>query len=136
MKATKTTPRGIRNNNPLNIRIGNTWLGEVPNPTDSEFEQFVSILYGLRAAFYILRRYIRRYGRNTPQKIIAAWAPSSENNTVAYVASVCQRARIVADEVIDYANKDIMCRLVEAMAYVECGRAIDMKTIEKAYDVT
>lgn len=136
MKKEKTNPRGIRNNNPLNIRIGNTWLGEVPNPTDSEFEQFVSLQYGLRAAFYILRRYIRRYGRKTPQKIIAAWAPYSENNTAAYVATVCQRAHIVADEVIDYANKDVMCRLVEAMAFVECGQAIEIEKIEKAYDVT
>lgn len=54
-------PRGIRNNNPLNIKIGNNWLGEVTDPTDPIFEQFVSMKYGLRAAFIILRRYIRVY---------------------------------------------------------------------------
>lgn len=41
-------PRGIRNNNPLNIKIGNDWKGEVPN-TDGTFEQFESMEYGLRA---------------------------------------------------------------------------------------
>ena len=129
------TPRGIRNNNPLNIRIGNTWLGEVPNPTDSEFEQFVSVRYGLRAAFYILRRYIRRYGRNTPAKIIRAWAPAVENNTQRYIEVVCKRSLIAPDEVVDYADKKTMVRLVKAMAFVECGVQLDDDVIGSSYDI-
>ena len=129
------TPRGIRNNNPLNIRIGNTWLGEVPNPTDSEFEEFVSVRYGLRAAFYILRRYIRRYGRNTPVKIIRAWAPAVENNTQRYIEVVCKRSLIAPDEVIDYADKNTMVRLVKAMAFVECGVQLDDDVIGCSYDI-
>lgn len=128
-------PRGIRNNNPLNIRIGNTWLGEVPNPTDSEFEQFVSVRYGLRAAFYILRRYIRRYGRNTPAKIIRAWAPAIENNTQRYIEVVCKRSLIAPDEVIDYADKKTMVRLVKAMAFVECGVQMDDDVVGESYDI-
>lgn len=129
------TPRGIRNNNPLNIRIGNTWLGEVPNPTDSEFEQFVSVRYGLRAAFVILRRYIRRYKRNTPAKIIRAWAPAIENNTQRYIEVVCKRSLIAPDEVIDYADKKTMVRLVKAMAFVECGVQLDDDVIGSSYDI-
>ena len=129
------TPRGIRNNNPLNIRIGNTWLGEVPNPTDSEFEQFVSVRYGLRAAFVILRRYIRRYERNTPAKIIRAWAPANENNTQRYIEVVCKRSLIAPDEVIDYADKKTMVRLVKAMAFVECGVQLDNDVIGSSYDI-
>lgn len=129
------TPRGIRNNNPLNIRIGNTWLGEVSNPTDSEFEQFVSVRYGLRAAFVILRRYIRRYRRNTPAKIIRAWAPAIENNTQRYIEVVCKRSLIAPDEVIDYADKNTMVRLVKAMAFVECGVQLDDDVIEYSYDI-
>ena len=129
------TPRGIRNNNPLNIRIGNTWLGEVPNPTDSEFEQFVSVRYGLRAAFIILRRYIRRYGRNTPAKIIRAWAPAIENNTQRYIEVVCKRSLIAPDEVIDYADKKTMVRLVKAMAFVECGVQLDDDVVGSSYDI-
>lgn len=129
-------PRGIRNNNPLNIRIGNTWLGEVPNPTDSEFEQFVSPLYGLRAAFLILRRYIRRYGRDTVRKIISAWAPSSENNTQAYISNVSRAMAIDPDEVIDYADESTMVALVAAMALQECGQPIKPDLIHKAYDLT
>ena len=130
--ATKV-PRGIRNNNPLNIRIGNTWLGEVPRPTDSDFEQFVSMKYGLRAAFVILRRYIRRYNRNTPAKIIRAWAPSSENNTKNYINVVCKRSNILPDEVIKFEDLDTMVRLVYAMAYMECGVEIPTKTLIEAY---
>lgn len=129
------TPRGIRNNNPLNIRIGNTWLGEVPNPTDSEFEQFVSVRYGLRAAFVILRRYIKRYGRNTPAKIIRAWAPAVENNTQRYIEVVCKRSLIAPDEVIDYADKKTMVRLVKAMAFVECGVQLDDDVVSSSYDI-
>ena len=129
------TPRGIRNNNPLNIRIGNTWLGEVPNPTDSEFEQFVSVRYGLRAAFIILRRYIRRYGRKTPAKIIRAWAPAVENNTQRYIEVVCKRSLIAPDEVIDYADKNTMVRLVKAMAFVECGVQLDDDVVSSSYDI-
>lgn len=127
------TPRGIRNNNPLNIRIGNTWLGEVPNPTDSDFEQFVNVKYGLRAGFCILRRYIRRYKRNTVRKIVTAWAPSTENNTVRYIQLVCKFGCLDADAEIHYEDSLTMCSLVQAMARVEVGETIPLQVIEDAY---
>lgn len=132
---TTTIPRGIRNNNPLNIRIGNTWLGEHPRPTDTEFEQFVSVKYGLRAAFCILRRYIRRYHRNTITKIVHSWAPSTENDCAAYIKVVAHRSGIDPDAQIDYADIVTMCKLVKAMAYVECGRELDIKVIEDSYKI-
>ena len=51
-------PRGIRNNNPLNLRVGNNWKGEVSQPTDHTFEQFTEMKWGVRAAFIVLRNYI------------------------------------------------------------------------------
>lgn len=129
------TPRGIRNNNPLNIRIGNTWLGEVSSPTDSDFEQFVSVRYGLRAAFCILRRYIRRYKRNTVRKIVTAWAPSMENNTERYIQLVCKFGCLDADAEIHYEDSLTMCLLVQAMARVEVGEVIPLQTIEDAYKI-
>lgn len=132
----KVIPRGIRNNNPLNIRIGNTWLGERANPTDPAFEEFVTMEYGLRAAFLILRRYIRRYGKNTVTSIISTWAPSSENNTIRYIDTVCSRTGLAPDEPIQYEDKVTMCQLVAAMAFVECGQPISSSKIEKAYDMT
>lgn len=128
-------PRGIRNNNPLNIRIGNTWLGEVPNPTDSDFEQFVHVKYGLRAGFCILRRYIRRYKRNTVRKIVTAWAPSTENNTERYIELVCKFGCLDPDEEIRFEDSLTMCSLVQAMARVEVGEVIPLQTIESAYKI-
>ena len=129
----KPIPRGIRNCNPLNIRIGNVWLGEVPNPTDNEFEQFVSMFYGLRAGFILLRRYIRRYHLTTVPDIISRWAPGSENNTVKYIDTVCQLSGIAPDAQLDYGDEETLVNLVDAMILVECGQHVDRSTIIKAY---
>lgn len=134
-QGSRAVPRGIRNNNPLNIRIGNTWLGERPNPTDGAFEEFVTIHYGYRAAFVILRRYIRRYKKNTISAIISTWAPSSENNTQHYIDVVSQIVGIAPNDIIDYGNKGIMCQIVSAMQVMECGSAGRLSDIEKGYDM-
>lgn len=135
-KKPKIVPRGIRNNNPLNIRIGNTWLGERNNPTDPAFEEFVTIEYGYRAAFLILRRYIRRYKKNTIASIVSTWAPASENNTQKYIDFVSQKTQLASDAVIDYEDKDTMVSLVAAMHYMECGVPADITKVSKGYDMT
>lgn len=79
--------RGIRNNNPFNIKRGSSrWLGKVPHQdcSDDLFEQFTDIDYGLRAGIILLRNYIRQ-GDNTYRKIITRFAPSCENNVDAYL---------------------------------------------------
>lgn len=131
----KTTPRGIRNNNPLNIRIGNTWLGERNNPTDQAFEEFVAIEYGYRAAFCILRRYIRRYHKNTITAIVSTWAPASENNTQRYIDFVAAQMKISPVDIIDYSDKERMTQLVAAMQLMECGVPADMAKVERGYDM-
>lgn len=133
---TTQLPRGFRNNNPLNIRIGNVWLGEVDTPTDPHFEQFVSMKYGLRAAFVLLRRYIWHYKRQTIAAIISAWAPSTENNTNKYIEVVSGLMGIAPDAPIDYSDKDTMVKLVQAMCVVENGRPLpDEKLINQAYEM-
>jgi hypothetical protein len=56
-------PRGIRNNNPLNIRRGkDQWQGLRAQQTDAQFCQFETLEYGWRAAFYLLtRKYYHKY---------------------------------------------------------------------------
>lgn len=57
-KETKNTPRGLRNNNPLNIRrSADLWQGLRKEQSDPEFFQFESIAWGYRAAFVVLRTY-------------------------------------------------------------------------------
>lgn len=140
MTAKKIVPRGIRNNNPLNIRKGNNWQGEVLNQTDKAFEQFVSMEYGLRAGFKLLKNYIT--GRNghyqpcdTIEKIIGRWAPPNENNTRNYVATVCKHTGLHEREVISFTERKKMIALVRAMAFVECGVWVDEKIVESAYDL-
>lgn len=128
-------PRGIRNNNPLNIRIGNTWLGEVANPTDNEFEQFVHVSFGLRAGFILLKRYINRYRLNTIEKIISRWAPSNENNTHTYIDRVAKSMNIDPDTPLLYEDKNTICTLVYEMVYVENGQHIQMAEIIRAYQM-
>lgn len=128
-------PRGIRNNNPLNIRIGNTWLGEVKNPTDNEFEQFVHVCYGLRAGFILLKRYINRYKLNTIEKIISRWAPHNENNTRSYINQVARGMNIDPDTPLLYEDKNRMCALVYEMVYVENGQHIQISEIVAAYRI-
>ena len=84
----KRIPRGIRNNNPLNLRVGNNWKGEVSQPTDHTFEQFTEMKWGVRAAFIVLRNYIKRHKLNTVRKIISRWAPANENNKQSETANV------------------------------------------------
>lgn len=133
----KEIPRGIRNNNPLNIRIGNNWMGERPaaDCDDPEFEQFISLSYGLRAAFCILRRYIKHYHRIRVGQIIRSWAPANENDTEKYVDFVCQKMKCKDDLIILYDDKPTMCALVQAMAQMECGVVIPPADIEKGYDM-
>lgn len=126
-------PRGIRNNNPLNIRIGNVWIGEVLDPTDKEFEQFISMAYGIRAGFKLLYRYINRYNLRTIEDIISRWAPPSENKTEDYISHVSKLSGIPADKILCFDDVEKMCALVDAMIYVECGQHIPMETIERGY---
>lgn len=126
-------PRGIRNNNPLNIRIGNVWLGEVREPTDPDFEQFISMFYGVRAGFILIRRYIKHYKRTTIPAIISAWAPASENNTQRYIDNVSQLSGIPIDAQLDFNDEERMVALVDAMIVQECGRHVDREILRKGY---
>lgn len=129
------TPRGIRNNNPLNIRVGNKWRGEVEHPTDPDFEQFVCMHYGLRAGFILLRRYIMRYHLDTITDIISRWAPAGENATRAYINRVSERLGISALEKLRFTDRKTMVALVDAMILNECGTTIANSLIEDAYTI-
>ena len=84
-------PRGIRNNNPLNIRrtAKDQWKGLRAQQTDASFCQFESLDYGWRAAFYLLTRtYYHKYRLFTIRAIINKWAPPQENLTATYIQNV------------------------------------------------
>lgn len=126
-------PRGIRNNNPLNIRIGNRWQGEVSTPTDTQFEQFEDMKWGVRAAFIILKNYIRRYKLYTIPDIISRWAPNNENNTSNYVKRVLEISGYSSRHRFDWQNINEMTALFQAMCKVENGVGIDVSIIKEGY---
>ena len=136
----KIEPRGIRNNNPLNIRKGSNWQGEKHPQNDKSFEQFESLQYGVRAGFIILRRYMSGYNGltekfNTIEKIVRRWAPPSENNTKAYIEKVSKLTGIPSTLKISFSQRSYMVAIVDAMIRVECGQPIDRMIIESAYDM-
>ncbi len=95
-------PRGIRNNNPLNIRRSkDKWKGMRALQSDAQFVQFESLEWGWRAAFYLLTRtYYHKYRLFTIRAIVTKWAPAIENNTKAYIANVSRLTGIDPDEPI------------------------------------
>ena len=124
VQALTSIARGIRNNNPGNIRKGSTaWRGLAPVQSDSAFLQFESMAWGIRAMVVTLRTYARRYGLNTPAGLINRWAPPSENHTTAYVRAVAEGVGAAADEQLDLYDPGTMFRLVRAMIRVENGAA-------------
>lgn len=138
--AEKKIPRGIRNNNPLNIRKGNNWKGERKVQTDKSFEQFVSMEYGIRAGFKLISNYISGFNGRTAkfndlEKLIARWAPPSENATLRYIDTVSARTGIHRREVLDFKDKKRICDIVSAMIWVECGTEMEREIIESAYDM-
>lgn len=117
--------RGCRNNNPLNIRVSNSlWLGKLPSRrcSDSVFEQFEHLEFGVRAACKLLYRYINVYHLRSVYSVIHRWAPSSDGNNVdSYVTSVI--ADLTAFPHVNpyylVPNKVNISALVVAMAKVE-----------------
>ena len=123
--------RGIRNNNPLNIRKGNDWQGEVKG-TDPSFETFQSMAYGYRAAIKIIYKYYHAYGCNTISKIISRWAPANENNTERYIATVSRRTGIARGCKLDW-SEGAICAIVAAMSYVENGVVADIDAVKQGW---
>lgn len=89
--------RGIRNNNPGNIRWGDDWQGLVPQAqrTDKSFCQFIKPEYGIRAMIIILRNYQRKHRLSTISGIINRWAPTNENDTQSYINSVAKATVLI-----------------------------------------
>ena len=93
-KLEKLEPRGLRNNNPLNIRHGRSkWQGTDPKKKDKDFVCYMTKAYGYRAAWKVLRTYHAELQKRRDtfclHNILMRWAPPSDgNNTEAYLRRV------------------------------------------------
>lgn len=122
-------PRGLRNNNPGNIRRNSDIFQGEKTSSDREFKQFKSMTYGYRAIFKILSNYYRNYKLDTIRKMIGRWAPENENDTEAYIKAVADYSGIPADDPIDINDREQMIRIVAGMSKVENGREGDMSDV-------
>jgi len=119
-----SAPRGIRNNNPGNIRISNAaWLGKIPMQynTDGSFEQFTYAEFGIRALAMNLKNYQAKHHLYTVRGMINRFAPSNENNTNSYVNIVSKSLGVSPDTPIDFADPNVSLNLVKAIIKHENG---------------
>ena len=114
--------RGIRNNNPGNIEVGDPWEGRasakerLPHQEgEDKFVVFKSPEFGIRAITKLLQTYRVKYGLNTITGIISRWAPPEENDTEAYIASVSESMGIDPDKVLDTSSTNVLNPLVTAI---------------------
>ena len=131
-------PRGIRNNNPLNIRRSkDQWQGMKKTQSDSSFCQFETFEDGWRAAFVLLTRtYYQKMGLGTIRAIVERWAPPNENNTAAYV-NYCARQLCYSAHSPLKLSQDY-CRLGVAMAWMETATKLtadDIWKVMKKYNI-
>jgi hypothetical protein len=99
---TAENSRGIRNNNPGNIRRSNDpWQGLAQQQTDKDFLVFQNPVYGIRALARTLIAYQDKHGLRSIRQIISRWAPATENNTEAYVQAVAKNTGFNPDQKLD-----------------------------------
>ena len=137
--------RGIRNNNPLNIRHStDQWQGARVEQTDKAFVQFKSMAYGYRAAWKVLESYWNQFYRSkqsyTVSTIIGRWAPPTENDTQNYIRTVLNLTSLGGKENLPQPSRGVdterLERLIRAMTTMECGipyKEVDTEAIREGW---
>ncbi|WP_337045307.1 hypothetical protein [Emticicia sp. 17c] len=120
-------PRGVRNNNPGNLRYSpvNLWKGKVPftQNTDGSFEQFIEWRYGVRALLILLKKFIFQYG--TIEKIISRYAPDNENETERYIRAVAAETGFPRNQALS-STKETLRKLSIAITRQEVGNGYEL----------
>lgn len=117
-----TQSRGLRNNNPGNIRrTSDKWQGLRAIQTDDSFFQFTDAKYGIRAMAKLLKNYQTRYGLKTVNDIINRWAPPVENNTSSYVTHVAEVVGVGVNDPINLNDTSVLTKLVNGVIKHENG---------------
>ncbi|MET3025925.1 hypothetical protein ABXT06_04555 [Flavobacterium sp. UW10123] len=139
----KDKSRGIRNNNPGNLRFvaSNNWLGKIPyvenTDSDKAFEQFTEIKYGIRAMLRVVINNIDK-GNDTVTKIITRYAPPFENDTKAYISGVSKALGLHPDEKITNVDALFLITIARAIIKHEVGTDASLvldSDIQDAIDV-
>ncbi|MBS2212153.1 hypothetical protein KEM09_12105 [Carboxylicivirga mesophila] len=125
--------RGIRNNNPLNLRQTEIkWRGESVKDDDPDFEEFDSMMLGVRAGLRNMRTLYQRDGKNTIAKIVSTWAPSHENDTESYIQFVVNESGYERDEHLNW-NSEELYPVVKAMCKIESLYNLEKSLYDEAW---
>lgn len=125
--------RGLRNNNPFNIRISNSqWKGKVVPSQDKDFETFKTITLGVRAGLKLIINHITG-GSNTISKLVSKWAPATENATTSYIDYVSKKTGIAKSQIISPLDKETVIRIAEEMTAFETGHYLDKSYYDEAW---
>lgn len=113
---------GLRNNNPGNIRYNpaNQWQGQIGQDSNG-FVIFDTAENGIRAAARLLKNYQNKNGLRTITEIVSKWAPSTENDTAAYIAAVSEKTNIAMDADINLNDPATLTRIINAIISHENG---------------
>lgn len=110
--------RSYRNNNPGNIRAGSFANRHGATGSDAEgFAIWPTSAEGFAALVALLRT--ATYRALTIEAAINRYAPASENDSAAYVASVCGQTELSPDQVLGDLPPDELAGLAWAMAMHE-----------------
>jgi len=122
---TTILPRGIRNNNPGNIRLSKImWQGQKRTENgDKVFAEFVSGRFGIRALMKLMLNYYLKYGLDTVESIINRYAPPCENATDNYISHVSKILGVNRRTKMNLANARLLINLAKAITLHENGRA-------------
>lgn len=118
--SSKTGPRGIRNNNPGNIKAGKFAAEMGAVGSDGTFAIFRSPEDGLNALRELMRRYNSK-GIDTVSEIISKFAPPSENNTQAYIASLAKSMGVNPGDHLKM-TPDVLQALMSGITKIENGQ--------------
>lgn len=114
------TKRGIRNNNPGNIKKSTEdWEGASKEQPDKDYVNFKSPEYGVRAMTVVLGSYHQK-GINTIEDIINTWAPKSDNNNVEnYLKILKERKGLDRKDKIDAEDPEQVLDVVKGIIIAE-----------------
>lgn len=121
-------PRGIRNNNPGNLRVGSNWQGSIPTVQVPEkaFVTFQNYAYGVRAMLLLLLNK-HKSGQKTVRQLISSWAPPTENDTNSYVKFVAKGLGVEPDTTLNL-DKTTLFKLASSIVQKENGTKWKLET--------
>lgn len=117
LEPTADAPLGIRNNNPGNLRPGGSFATfATPQEGLDALSRQISLYYSGDSAAAGHRHL------DTLQDIISTYAPSSENNTAAYIADLAKQLKVQPGQHLNLSDPSVMSALMKGIVSHENGQ--------------